>query len=163
MSNETKISSGKVVSFRYTLSDSEGTVLDRSGDEAMPYLHGAENIVPGLEQQMEGRGIGDKFRAVVSPEDGYGVREGEAPKVPRTALPADAEIQVGMQAIAEARGGDVMPRWVSAASADEIELDANHPLAGETLVFDVEVVGIRAATEEEMEHGHPHGPGAYAH
>jgi FKBP-type peptidyl-prolyl cis-trans isomerase SlyD len=161
--NASQITQGKIVTFHYTLTDSEGTVLDRSGDEAMPYLHGASNIVPGLERQMEGRSVGDKFRAVVPPEEGYGVREGIAQPVPRSAFPDDAEIEVGMQVVAEGPGGEVVPLWVVNTTPNEVELDPNHPLAGETLIFEVEVTEIRAATEEEIEHGHPHGPNAHVH
>lgn len=158
-----RVSSGKVVSLRYTLTDTEGTVLDQSGDEPMDYLHGEGNIVPGLERELEGRAVGDKFRAVVSPEDGYGERDGESQQIPRSAFPDGAELEVGMQVVAETPEGDAFPLWVVGTSATHVELDPNHPLAGETLTFDVEVLGVRQATEEEMEHGHVHGPGGHHH
>jgi FKBP-type peptidyl-prolyl cis-trans isomerase SlyD len=157
------ISSGKVVTFKYTLTADDGTVLDESGDEGMPYLHGAGNIVPGLEKQMLSKGVGDKFRAVVEPEDAYGERVAPTQKIPRSAFPDDVQLEEGMQFFAESPEGDAMPMWVVGVSDDTVEVDLNHPLAGITLTFEVEVIGIREATEEELAHGHPHEPGHEHH
>lgn len=153
------VAAGKVVLFHYTLTDATGAVLDSSdGQDPMPYLHGAANIVPGLERQMLDRVAGDRFKAVVPPEEGYGLPEGPGPQsVPRDAFPDDLEIEEGMPFMAESEDGDVISLWVTSVEADTIWVDKNHPLAGQTLHFDIEIVEIRDATDEERAHGHPHG------
>ncbi len=155
----TPITQGKVVFFHYTLTDADGEVIDSSeGMEPMPYLHGAENIVPGLERQMEGRTVGDRFTAVVPPEEGYGEPEGPGPQaIPRDAFPEDADLEEGMQFAAADEEGNEMPLWVVSIEDDVVIVDQNHPLAGVTLHFQVEIVDMRDATEVEIEHGHPHG------
>lgn len=157
--NPLKIEAGKVVFFHYTLTDESGTVIDSSeGSEAMPYLHGSDNIVPGLERRMQGRAVGDRFKAIVPPEEGYGVQEGPGPQaVSRDIFPEDAELEEGMQFSAEDDDGETFPLWIVSIEGDTVVVDANHPLAGVTLHFDVEIVDIRDATEEEVAHGHPHG------
>ena len=124
----------------------------------MDYLHGAENIVPGLEKQLEGRVVGDKLRAVVPPLEGYGERKGGSQKVSRSSFPDDVEIEVGMEFMAEGPEGAPMPVWIVGVTPSQIEIDFNHPQAGATLIFDVEVLAIRSATKDEIAHGHPHGP-----
>lgn len=153
------IAHGCVVLFHYTLTDEEGEIIDTSsGAEPMPYLHGFGNIVPGLERQMEGRKAGDKFTAIVPPAEGYGERNGEGPQaVPRSEMPPDMDPQPGMQLAAQLPDGNVIPLFVVDVDEEHVYLDDEHPLAGTTLHFAVEVMGIRAATEEEMTHGHPHG------
>ena len=158
-----KVGPDTVVGMRYTLKSDAGKVLDESGDEIMPYLHGHENIVPGLEKQLEGRAIGDRVQAVVPPEEGYGLREGETQLVPRDAFPDDADLAIGMQFLAEGPDDEAVPLWVVGLTDTAVEVDRNHPLAGMTLTFDVEIVSIRAATEEELEHGHPHEGGHHHH
>jgi FKBP-type peptidyl-prolyl cis-trans isomerase SlyD len=154
------IADGKVVLFHYTLKNDAGETLDSSaGGEPMPYLHGASNIVPGLERQMSGKKAGDKFEAVVPPEEGYGVREGDAQPVPRSAFPPNVDIQAGMQFMATDDDGNQIPVWIAKVSDESVWVDPNHPLADVTLHFDVEVTGVRDATDEEKEHGHPHMPG----
>lgn len=158
--SEATIQPGKVVFFHYTLTDETGEIIDSSeGSEPLPYLHGAGNIVPGLERQMVGRQVGDRFRAVVPPEEGYGVPEGPGPQaIPREAFPEDAELEEGMQFMAEDEEGNAMPLWVvSLEEADVVIVDQNHPLAGVTLHFDVQITELRDATEDELAHGHPHG------
>lgn len=157
----TKIDSGKVVTFRYVLSDDDGTIIDRS-DEGMPYLHGAGNIVPGLERELQSRSVGDKFRTTIQPADGYGERTAPVQRIPREAFPDDLDIEVGMQFVADAGEGPI-PLWVVGTSDGAVEVDMNHPLAGIALTFDVEVLAIRDATAEELEHGHPHGPDGHHH
>jgi FKBP-type peptidyl-prolyl cis-trans isomerase SlyD len=149
-----------VVSFHYKLTNNDGELLDSSPDGVpMPYLHGARNIVPGLEKEMVDKKVGDKFDVKVSPAEGYGERvEGDA-VVPRTEFPADVEIKKGMSLVAEGPDGEAFPLWVTKISGDEVTVDPNHPLAGVELNFEVEIAAIRAATEEELAHGHPHGPG----
>lgn len=165
MANKDVIGANKVVSFHYTLKDSKGKQLESSvGADPMMYLHGAENIVPGLERQMEGKAVGAKFDAKIAPEDGYGVRdERAAQSVPRNSFPADIDIEVGAQFTAEAPDGSIMPVWVTGVDKDNVQIDRNHPLAGETLNFNIEVVAIRDASKEEVAHGHPHGPGGHHH
>src|SRR5262245_60976102 len=143
MSQPDQIAPGKVVTMTYTLTGQDGKILDESGAEGMDYLHGADNIVPGLEKQLLGRAVGDKIKAVVLPMDGYGERKGSPQKVPRTSFPDDVEIEVGMEFLAEGPGGDPMPLWVVGVGPDTVEIDGNHPLAGLTLTFDVEVLAIR--------------------
>lgn len=156
---------GKVVSIHYTLKDDDGDVVDSSsGGEPLDYLHGAGNIVPGLEAAMIGRGIGDKFKVTVAPADGYGEVVGGGPRVvPRSAFPDEVELEEGMQFFVRGPDGEPFPVWVAGVKGDEVLIDANHPLAGENLNFEVEVVGIRDATKEEVEHGHPHGPDGHGH
>jgi FKBP-type peptidyl-prolyl cis-trans isomerase SlyD len=159
------VGANKVVGFHYTLMNTKGAQLESShGGEPMTYLHGAENIVPGLERQMEGKTIGDKFEAKIPPEEGYGVRDERAAQaVPRNSFPTDVEIEVGAQFTAEGPDGSIMPVWVTAVDKDSVHIDRNHPLAGETLHFKIELVSIRDASKEEVAHGHPHGPGGHHH
>lgn len=154
------ITDGKIVTFHYTLTNDAGEVIDSSSDgDPMEYLHGADNIVPGLERQLTGRGVGDRFTADVPPEEGYGVRDGGGPQaVPRSAFPPNAELIAGMQFAAQGPDGSIVPIWVTRVDDDTVFIDRNHPLAGETLHFQVDIVAIRDATSEEMTHGHPHGP-----
>jgi FKBP-type peptidyl-prolyl cis-trans isomerase SlyD len=158
------IADGKVVMFHYTLKNDAGEILDSSsGGDPMPYLHGAQNIVPGLERQMAGKAAGAKFQAVVPPEEGYGVREGDPQEVPRQAFPPDVELAAGMQFLATDESGEQVPVWIAKVSPDKVWVDQNHPLSDVTLHFDVEVVSIRDATAEEVAHGHPHMPGHHHH
>lgn len=159
------ISDETVVIFHYHLKNEAGDTLDKSGDSPMPYLHGAQNIVPGLEKEMTGKKAGDSFSAVVPPEEGYGPRhEGGIQQVPREAFPADVEIEPGMPFMLQTEQGQMVTIWIVDVADDQIKFDTNHPLAGETLHFDVEIVELRDATDEELEHGHPHGlDGTAAH
>lgn len=164
MSDTTTITDGSVVGIRYSLSDGDGDALDDSGDEPLEYLHGAENIVPGLEEALSGCVVGDHIEVVVTPEQGYGERE-DVPLQPvaRDNFPEDEEILPGMQFIIEDEEGEMAPVWVAAVEKDEVMLDLQHPLAGVALHFAVDVVSLRPATEDELEHGHPHGPGGHHH
>lgn len=154
---------GKVVVLRYTLKNDEGDILDEATkDDPFPYLHGAENIVPGLEKALEGKGVGDSLEVVVSPEEGYGEREGEPQTVPRAAFPKDMPVEEGMQFFAADEEGHEMPIWIIGVEGDQVIVDGNHPLAGETLHFSVEILGIREATRDEKAHGHPHGVDGHA-
>lgn len=159
------ISHGSVVSFHYTLTDDDGDVIDSSeGREPLAYLHGFGNIVPGLERQLEGLSIGDALDAVVPPGEGYGeVNPAGIQKAPRAAFPPDAELQPGMQVAAQGPGGQWIPLWIREVHEDFVIIDRNHPLAGVTLHFAVQIVSVRAGSEEELAHGHPHGPGGHGH
>lgn len=152
-----------VVTLHYTLKNDAGKVIDSSrGGEPLEYLHGVGEIVPGLEKALAGKKPGAKLQVVVPPEDGYGPRDPNGKQeFPREDFPEDLTIQPGMQLIVEDEDGEEVPCWVLAADARVVTLDLNHPLAGEKLHFDVEVVALREATEEELEHGHAHG--AHSH
>jgi len=155
------IADGKVVSFHYTLTNDAGEVLDSSsGRGPMPYLHGAQNIVPGLERQMTGKAAGDTFDAVVPPAEGYGERGGPEPQpVPRSAFPADMPLEKGIPLQAQAPDGQVMMLFIDRVEGDTVFVDHNHPMAGVTLNFAVEVVDIRDATDAEKAQGHPQPQG----
>lgn len=161
-----QISADKVVLIHYTLTNNAGEVLDSSAESGEPlaYLHGHFNIVPGLESELEGLSAGAKKKVVVAPEDGYGLPSDDAiHKVPQSEFPAEIPREVGLQIFAEGPGGQHFPLWIKAVDDAFITVDGNHPLAGETLNFDVEVVEVRDASEEEIAHGHVHGPGGHEH
>jgi FKBP-type peptidyl-prolyl cis-trans isomerase SlyD len=159
MTNTDEVTDSCVGIFHYVLTDDQGEVIDESREGVpMPYLHGAGNIVPGLETAMAGRKVGEKFQVAVVPEEGYGVRvEDCMMTVPREQFPDDLPIEIGMPVMAE--GGDGVPvtLWITNIGESDVTVDANHPLAGATLNFAIEVVGVREPTADELEHGHPHG------
>jgi len=159
------IADNRVVAMNYTLSDSEGTVIDQS-DQGSPllYLHGHQNIVPGLERELTGMKAGESKLVVVSPEEGYGTREEEMVlKVPLSELPSDLKPEVGMTIGMETEQGHTVPVRIAQVAADHVQLDANHELAGITLHFDISIEEVRDASEEELTHGHVHGPGGHHH
>lgn len=153
-----------VASFHYTLTNAAGETLDSSeGRDPLAYLHGAGNIVVGLEKAMQGRSAGDRFQVEVAPEEGYGLHQMElVQKVPRSAFRGVDEIEPGMQFQTYSPQG-VMQVVVTAVTPEMVTIDANHPLAGQTLYFAIEVTAVRDATEEELAHGHVHGPGGHQH
>lgn len=159
------VATRKVVHIHFTLKNAQGEVIDSSQNSGpLPYLHGAHNLVPGLERELEGRSVGDQFRVTISPEEGYGAHNGQAPEgVPREQFEGLDEILPGMMFEARTADGQPFPVWVAQVTDDLIFVDANHPLAGETLDFSVEVVSVRDATAEEIEHGHVHLEGDPAH
>ena len=126
-----------VVTFHYTLKNDDGDVIDSSeGGEPLAYLHGAHNIVSGLESAMLGKSVGDTFEVTVPPEDGYGLRHGPGPQpLPRSAFPPGTELVKGMNFHVEDDDGNVLPVWVTAVEEDVIYIDANHPMAGETPIL----------------------------
>jgi FKBP-type peptidyl-prolyl cis-trans isomerase SlyD len=158
------IESNKVISIHYTLSNDAGKVIDSSvGHEPMAYLHGSGNIISGLERALEGRRVGDKIQVSIAPADGYGERDAALlQQVPRRSLKGMGEIKTGMQLQSKTAHG-MRVFSVLRIVGDMVTLDGNHPLAGETLHFAVEVTDIRNATEEEIAHGHIHGPGGHHH
>ena len=161
-----QIAPDTVVLIHYTLTSDEGEVLDssRQGGEPLPYLHGHNNIVPGLENALTGLVVGDKRQVKVSPEDGYGQPNPDmVQKVPQSDFPAEIPREVGLQIFAEGPGGQHFPMWITAFDDDHVTVDGNHPLAGKNLNFDIEVVEVRKATDEERAHGHVHGPGGHDH
>jgi FKBP-type peptidyl-prolyl cis-trans isomerase SlyD len=153
-----------VVTIHYTLKDEDGAVLDSSaGGEPLAYIQGHGNLVPGLEKALEGKQGGSSVAVTLSPQEGYGSRDATlVRRVPKRSLQGAGEIKSGMQF--QARTEDGMRLFtVTGVAGDMVTLDGNHPLADRTLHFDVEVVSVRAATEEELEHGHVHGAGGHHH
>jgi len=159
------ITSQKVVTFEYTLKNSDGEVIETSdGGEPHTYLHGAQEIIPGLERAMEGLSAGDERDVVVEPADAYGEHEEEGVfAVPRAAFPGDVKVAVGDTLMGEDDEGNPVPVHVVELREDAIIVDANHPLAGERLHYHIAVRDVRDATAEELEHGHSHGPGDEHH
>ncbi|MEV6098402.1 peptidylprolyl isomerase [Nocardia sp. NPDC051981] len=159
------IAADKVVSIEYTLKADDGEVLDTSvGEAPLVYLHGADNIVPGLEQALEGKSTGDELVVVVEPEDAYGEYLAElVSAVPRDMFEGVDELEPGMEFHAEAPDGDSQIVTVRQVDGDEVTIDANHPLAGQRLHFTVKVVDVRDASEDELAHGHPHGEDDHDH
>ena len=157
------VENGKVVSFHYTLTNAQGDVLDQSQEHPMPYLHGAGNIIPGLEKELAGKKVGDKLTVNVPAAEAYGeYHEQLVNDVPREAFQGVDQIEPGMQFQADTPEG-MQVITVKAVSGETVTVDANHPLAGQDLNFDVEIVEVREATEEESAHGHVHGVGGHHH
>ncbi len=150
-----EISQGRVATIHYTLSDDSGQVLDRSTPQApLSYLHGAGNIVPGLEKALDGKQTGDTVQADVAPEQGYGPHHAQlVQQVPRSAFPNTAEVQPGAQFQARTEQGPVLVT-VTEVGPDQVTVDGNHPLAGQTLHFAVEIADVREATADELNQGH---------
>jgi FKBP-type peptidyl-prolyl cis-trans isomerase SlyD len=159
-----QIADDMAVLIHYKVSNEGGEVLDSSdGDEPLAYIQGQGEIVPGLEQALLGKSAGDRVQITVEPKLGYGeYDEDKVQTVPRNAFEEEADIQPGMRFQAEGEDGDVLVT-VTDVNAEEVTIDANHPLAGQTLNFDVQVVSVRACTPEELEHGHIHGPNGHHH
>jgi FKBP-type peptidyl-prolyl cis-trans isomerase SlyD len=158
------ITADRVVTIHYTLKNDSGEVLDSSsGGEPLAYIQGHGNLVAGLEKALEGKASGVSLAVVVDPADGYGVRdEALIQRVPKRSLQGAGEIKKGMQF--QARTEDGMRLFtVTGLVGDMVTLDGNHPLADQTLHFDIEVVEVREATTEELEHGHVHGAGGHHH
>lgn len=153
-----------VVEIDYTLTDDAGKVLDSSqGRGPLAYLHGAGNIIPGLESELEGKTVGAAFKVSIAPDKAYGARnESLINVVPKEELSEIPDLEVGIQLQAQSAQG-IQVFTVTEIGDATVTLDGNHPLAGVTLHFDVEVMNVRAATEEEMSHGHVHGPGGHRH
>lgn len=159
-----EIAADKVVLIHYTLKDDSGAVLDSSaGGEPLAYIQGHGNLVPGLEKALQGKEDGNTLTVVLAPADGYGIREEKlVQRVPKRSLQGAGEIKKGMQF--QARTDDGMRVFtVTAVAGDMVTLDGNHPLADQTLHFDVAVVAVREATAEELDHGHVHGAGGHHH
>jgi FKBP-type peptidyl-prolyl cis-trans isomerase SlyD len=156
-----EIAKDSVVSIDYRLHLGDGKIIEESdANDPLVYLHGYEEIVPGLEKALEGRKAGETLKAQVSAEDGYGEYDPESvEEVPREDLPADLELEEGGIVTATDEDGDEVEFLVKELRPKTVVVDFNHPLAGKTLHFEVSVREVRAATEEELEHGHAHSPG----
>jgi FKBP-type peptidyl-prolyl cis-trans isomerase SlyD len=159
-----QIAKDKVVYIDYTLTNDAGEVIDSCvGAEPLAYLHGASNIIPGLEKHLEGCKAGDSVKVSIDPADGYGERNDDLTQVvPSSMFEGVEQIEVGMEFHAETPEGVQVIR-IAAVNGDDITIDGNHPLAGERLNFDVTVAEVRDASEEELEHGHVHGAGGHHH
>jgi len=158
------IEKNRVVTLNYTLRDEQGTILDASsGRGPLSYLHGKGNIIPGLEQALSGKAAGDKLDVTVAPEQGYGPRDERLVQiVPRTKFGEVENLAPGMQVRV---GGQQGQRIVSVVRVDRdfVTIDGNHPLAGRTLHFSVEIAEVRKASHDEVAHGHVHGPDGHHH
>ncbi|MBJ7539682.1 FKBP-type peptidyl-prolyl cis-trans isomerase [Marinomonas transparens] len=159
-----QIAENTVVSMHYTLTDEQGETLDSSiGQDPLVFLSGAQNIIDGLDKALQGKKSGEKLTVAVSPEEGYGeIHQELIQKVPRENFQGVDDIQVGMQFMAQTPDGQ-QPVTVIEVEEDGVMLDGNHPLAGKMLNFDVEVLEVREASAEELEHGHVHGEGGHQH
>jgi FKBP-type peptidyl-prolyl cis-trans isomerase SlyD len=154
----TKVTDGQVVSMEYTLRV-DGKMVDTSeGSEPLEYLHGAANIIPGLEREMEGMAVGESKTVVISAAEGYGEMDEEAfLEVPASEFPKDMPLKPGLEMELTGPEGQPMYARVESMEGETVTLNMNHPLAGKELHFDVKVVNLRDATDEEMDHGHAHG------
>jgi FKBP-type peptidyl-prolyl cis-trans isomerase SlyD len=159
-----QVQSDHVVSIDYTLKNDAGEVMDSSEQTGpMAYLHGHQNIIPGLEKALDDKAVGDTLSVSIEPADAYGERNAEMIQtVPRSMFQGVDEIEPGMRFQAQTEGG-VTVVTIKEVNGDEITLDGNHELAGETLHFNVEIKDVRPASEEEIEHGHVHGPDGHEH
>ncbi|HLW75289.1 MAG TPA: peptidylprolyl isomerase [Gammaproteobacteria bacterium] len=158
-----RIAKHTVVSIDYTLTDAEGAVLDSSkGREPLAYIHGTGSIVVGLEEALEGKEKGANLKVSIPPAKGYGERDAAlSQKVPRAMFDVE-KIEPGMRFHAEAEHGTRVVT-VTAVDSESVTVDANHPLAGRTLNFEVSVVDVRTATQQELTHGHVHGAHGHDH
>jgi len=159
------IKQNSVVTMHYELKDSQGEVLDSSkGQDPLVYMHGAGNIIVGLEEELLGKGVGDTLDVVVSPDKGYGMPvDALVQTVPKEAFGEEIDkVEVGMRFQAETEQGPV-PVVVTAMDENNVTVDGNHPLAGKELHFNVSISDVREASAEEIEHGHAHGPGGHQH
>lgn len=160
-----KIEKNKVVSMHYKLSDKDGNVIDQSeGRGPLAYIQGIGALIPGLEAELEGKIVGDKFSAVVPPEHGYGNRDEQLIRVvPKSGFQGDEEMTIGMQVQIDTGEQGMAIATLTAIDGEDVTLDLNHPLADMDLYFDIEVMEIRDADESELAHGHVHGPGGHHH
>jgi FKBP-type peptidyl-prolyl cis-trans isomerase SlyD len=160
-----QIAKHKVATIDYTLTNPNGDVLDTSkGGQPLTYMHGVGGIIPGLESALEGKSKGEQISVTVPPDQAYGHRNDQLVQdVPRKMFQGVTDIREGMQFRAQGPQGQQQVVTVVGVQPDTIRIDANHPLAGVTLKFDVNVVDVRDATQDEIAHGHVHGPGGHAH
>jgi FKBP-type peptidyl-prolyl cis-trans isomerase SlyD len=164
MNQSTTIDTNNVVTFHYSLRDEQGALIESSeGKSPVVYMHGHGNIVPGLEREMTGKQSGAKFTATVPPDQAYGLRDDNAvQRVPLKHLNTRGRLVPGQMVAVNTSQGARHARVLKVGHFN-VDLDLNHPLAGRTLVFDIEIVDVRGATQEELQHGHAHGPGGHEH
>lgn len=154
----TVVADDVVVTMDYTLMVN-GEVIDSSdGNDPLEFLQGHQNIVPGLERELYGMKVGEGKKVTVTPAEGYGEVDLDAfLDISRSEFPDDIPLEIGVELDLRDDDGEVMSATISQVEGDNVQLDLNHPLAGETLEFDVKIVGLRQPTDEELEHGHVHG------
>jgi FKBP-type peptidyl-prolyl cis-trans isomerase SlyD len=159
-----QIEPNSVVTLHYTLKDNDGNIIDQSEDGSFLYLHGAMNIIPGLENALTGKSAGEELSVSVSPEEGYGEKDPQRiQEVPKDMFENSTDIQVGMQFHAQGPDGNAVVVTVAEIKEESVVIDANHALAGVELNFDVKVIDVREASEEEIAHGHVHGEHGHQH
>jgi len=158
------ISKDSVVTMNYTLKNDAGEVMDTSeGRAPLVYLHGVGALIPGLESELEGKSANDKLAVVIAPENAYGERSDELMRVvSKDGFQGEEELMEGMRVQLDTEQGPMIAVVVK-ITGTEVTLDMNHPLADMTLYFDVEIVDVRAATQDELAHGHVHGDGGHHH
>ena len=159
-----QIAKNSVVFIDYTLTDPDGKTIDSSvGKQPLPYLHGRGNLIPGLEKALEGKSAGDNLKVTVSPEEAYGVRDDKLVQVvPKSAFQGVPNLTIGQQFRSQTPTGNVVVT-VTKIEGDNVTVDGNHALAGIPLTFDVAIKEVRKASQEELAHGHVHGPGGHHH
>jgi FKBP-type peptidyl-prolyl cis-trans isomerase SlyD len=164
---EMTVGPGTVVAIFFKALDDQGRLLDSSerlGHKPLVFLYGANAVLPGLEKMLAGKRKNDFVSGVVAPEDAYGVRrEALIEVVRRDRLPVQGDLQPGMRLDGFDPGGRRVSALIAAVDGNQVTLDRNHPLAGQSIRFEATVAGVRAATKEELEHSHVHGPGGHAH
>jgi FKBP-type peptidyl-prolyl cis-trans isomerase SlyD len=147
-----------VASINYTLTNSKNQILDSTGDDPFLYLHGHQNIIPGLEKALAGKAPGDNFKIRIPAAEAYGERnEKLITTVPLDRFNGSESVSAGMQFQAETPDGELQMVTVTQVEGNTVTIDANHPMAGQDLNFDISVTDVREASEEELEHGHVHG------
>lgn len=157
------ITDNTVVEINYTLRDQDGTIIDQTKEEPLAYLHGHQNLIPGFERQMTGMNVGEKKKFEVEPKDGYGESRPDLRFGMKKADFGGHPIKEGAMVGLQGPRGETLRARIISIQGDEVMLDANHPLAGQKLFFEVEVVKMRPGSKEEIEHGHVHGPGGHHH
>jgi FKBP-type peptidyl-prolyl cis-trans isomerase SlyD len=159
-----QIAKHRVVTIHYTLKNKDGEILDSSaGQDPLAFIHGAGQLIAGLEDALIGKKAGEKLKVAIPAEKAYGERsEDLLHVVDKKQLPQDSALTVGMQFEVDTDHGSML-LTVTEIREEDVVLDANHPLAGEELHFEVDIIGVRDATKEEMSHGHVHGPGGHHH
>ena len=159
-----QVAANKVVLIHYTLTNGSGEVLDSSaGGDPLAYIHGGGNLVAGLEEALEGQTAGSRLKVAVAPDKAYGTHDPSLVQtVPKRAFQGITEVKLGMRFTAQTEQG-ARQVVVTRVAGDMVTVDGNHPLAGQSLNFDVEIAEVREATAEELTHGHVHGPGGHHH
>lgn len=166
MSDKNQVADDVIVSLDYTLRLDDDQVIDSSeGGEPLEFIQGAGHIIPGLEKELYGMEVGEEKQVTVQPSDGYGERdESRIQTVGREAFQPGTELEPGMGVqMQDPQSGQVFQGTISQVNDDNVVIDFNHPLAGEALHFDVTIAGVRPATDEELSHGHVHGPQGHGH
>ena len=159
------ISTNTVVSFHYTLADESGNIVEDSHKDGTPsvYLHGSNNILPGLESALAGRAVGENIKVTLEPYAAYGLRNAnKIERIPAKYLKHEGKLKPGKLVRIDSNQG-MKTATVVKVGKFSVDVDMNHPLAGQAISFDIDIVDIREASAEEISHGHAHGPGGHQH